>query len=970
MMDNTQEYYKNDMDSINCSELPKEGEENNGGKKYFERLRDALSVRAKNILLDNELYDYDDFLLFISSNNRQFVNLRNCGKKTVKELNELENLLLCYQKDPASILNTPITEVGFSVRTVISLKAAYIETLGELVSFNKDDILRYPGMGKKNIQEIEIIVNSKGLQLGMDIDAFCHGVTTNSVIHFVNKEVQRGENDIVSVLMIPIENLGLSVRPLNCLKAAEIEVLGELVVFNKADLIKFRNMGKKSLQEIENAVISKGLRFGFDLRTIDQRIDIKPQTIPNGDTTESSDAKKEDEQDEIVDTSLLDISIEDLGFSVRSFNCLETAGIETLGDLVAFEKEDLFKFHNLGRKSIQEIEEVVNSKGLWLGMDTRKYHKGKAIKQHVLDSLFSNIPVLKNLSKTDLDYSLAFKEKFSHFPMVFLLYKSLNYLTEREQKIVKMVWGLKSFSLLPNCQEIPDFKAWFDEPALPMSINEISNEFDLTRQRIHQIYQKANRRIKHGGSDVVHILKLEDWEKYGISKENPFLFTSDLNTDYLIEERDFLIEYIQKNWNTEWIGQFVEDVPYISENSLYYVSFLMGLTPFWIDQKKKELSENHLALRPVSPDFYVDNRLKQYNYNRAIKEVCRLQKAKKTESVLVPIKSYFIDNKNYWSRNNRLTAIETDATLQLLIWVFQTLCDVQIESDCILFKVNKVDYSDKIYEILKTAGVRLHRDEIFKQLQISCFEMGLSCKFKNSSQITPYLTKDSRIVSIGKSSFWGLKEWGEVVGSIREIAIELVKKSEEPIHIIDITKRVLESRPDSNENSVSSIIWQTTASKELVLFYGDYIGYPNRKYKDKYIIMPQTFDDWLKAFNDYVVKNKHFPYCNQDGFEGYLYRWHFKAGQFTDLSSEEILKFEMLEKDLAHYPHNSTEFNFLHNCNLYKLFVEGNNRMLKDTDDPELFKWFYSASRNYSTYKDNRNKYFTQLLQYLSSKLY
>ena len=155
-----------------------------------------------------------------------------------------------------------------------------------------------------------------------------------------------------------------------------------------------------------------------------------------------------------------------------------------------------------------------------------------------------------------------------------------------------------------------------------------------------------------------------------------------------------------------------------------------------------------------------------------------------------------------------------------------------------------------------------------------------------------------------------------------------------------------------------------------MLFCGDYVGYPNRKYKDDYIIMPQTFDDWLEAFIDYVVKNKRFPYSNQDGFEGYLYRWHFKAGQFTELSSGEILKFEMLEKDLAHYPHNSTEFNFLHNCNLYKMFVEGNSRMLEETDDPELFKWFYSASRNYTTYNDNRNKYYTQLLQYLSTKLY
>ena len=64
------------------------------------------------------------------------------------------------------------------------------------------------------------------------------------------------------------------------------------------------------------------------------------------------------------------------------------------------------------------------------------------------------------------------------------------------------------------------------------------------------------------------------------------------------------------------------------------------------------------------------------------------------------------------------------------------------------------------------------------------------------------------------------------------------------------------------------------------------------------------------------------------------------------------------------------EYNFLCNCNLYKKIVEGNSRMLTEDDDSNLFKWFNTASRNFAKYNDNRNKYFSQLLQYLSSKLY
>ena len=60
-------------------------------------------------------------------------------------------------------------------------------------------------------------------------------------------------------------DMDLSVRALNCLKAAEVDTLGDLVSFNKSDLMKFRNFGKKSLTELEELVLVKGLNFGMDL---------------------------------------------------------------------------------------------------------------------------------------------------------------------------------------------------------------------------------------------------------------------------------------------------------------------------------------------------------------------------------------------------------------------------------------------------------------------------------------------------------------------------------------------------------------------------------------------------------------------------------------------------------------------------------------------------------------------------------
>ena len=67
------------------------------------------------------------------------------------------------------------------------------------------------------------------------------------------------------LLKTKLIDMDLSVRALNCLKAAEVETLGDLVSYNKNDLMKFRNFGKKSLTELEELVVFKGLSFGMNL---------------------------------------------------------------------------------------------------------------------------------------------------------------------------------------------------------------------------------------------------------------------------------------------------------------------------------------------------------------------------------------------------------------------------------------------------------------------------------------------------------------------------------------------------------------------------------------------------------------------------------------------------------------------------------------------------------------------------------
>ena len=90
----------------------------------------------------------------------------------------------------------------------------------------------------------------------------------------------------------------------------------------------------------------------------------------------------EDNSDEIevVDEELLHMrkllktSLNDLDLSVRAYNCLKAADIKTLGDLVSIEISDMMKFRNFGKKSLTELEELVDNKGLSFGMDLTKYN--------------------------------------------------------------------------------------------------------------------------------------------------------------------------------------------------------------------------------------------------------------------------------------------------------------------------------------------------------------------------------------------------------------------------------------------------------------------------------------------------------------------------------------------------------------------------------------------------------------------
>jgi DNA-directed RNA polymerase subunit alpha len=90
-------------------------------------------------------------------------------------------------------------------------------------------------------------------------------ITLDSEVKADAEEFDETSLHMRQLLKTKLVDMDLSVRALNCLKAADVETLGDLVSYNKNDLLKFRNFGKKSLTELEDLVDNKGLNFGMNV---------------------------------------------------------------------------------------------------------------------------------------------------------------------------------------------------------------------------------------------------------------------------------------------------------------------------------------------------------------------------------------------------------------------------------------------------------------------------------------------------------------------------------------------------------------------------------------------------------------------------------------------------------------------------------------------------------------------------------
>lgn len=645
-------------------------------------------------------------------------------------------------------------------------------------------------------------------------------------------------------------------------------------------------------------------------------------------------------ENKTINTSDISLEIEEVNnvfegllatLSVRAYNVLERAGLLNVDSFCRFFYNfnvDPKSLPQCGAKSAVEIKQMVYALQKYTKQIVAQRDSAIASENNTLTDVAKESPleVPAFLSEQDKDFVIDFKTKHGHWPMFYLLQAYFIQSTRKIEKIFATIWGMcdgRVLSLIEGAKIL-------GQDSMPL------------RRKITYL-------IDHPSSKVSELLKMEDWRFYSV-----------INTQYCVNVSYEEIMH-EEHLNNELCVPVL--MSFFGKQLYMFNAESLSVSNFFI---------NSASDVPI----LLDKKYSSLNVRKVLVEINRLSKIKSEQDIRIPLHSYFINNESFWDSSDDFEHMRDEDWQILLLFLEDVLKNFKdISNHNLIIKASIINYKEIVYGILKESGSRMHIDEIFDRLKVICQNRGLVCKFNYSVQIKRFLISDERIVSVGKSSYWGLKEWGGMLGSIKEIAIELLKQSDLPIKINDLAQSILKYRPDSTEKSVVAVIWNTTYSGELILFFDNLVGLPEKVYPETYVRFPQSFEEWTVTFKEFVLKNKRFPRSGKTGYEGYLNRWYQTSKQLVELSPDEINQFEELEKELALFPHNVREEQFLLNCNLYKAFVNQHGRFIRREDDVSLFNWFNGvrrklSSETFDTYSYNQQKYFISLLKFLLEQPY
>lgn len=191
--------------------------------------------------------------------------------------------------------------------------------------------------------------------------SFTIDLTINKGRGWVPAEENRNANDAIDVLAIdsiytPIQNVKYTVENFRVDQKTDYDKL-TLEITTDGSILP-----KDALKEAAKILIYHFMLFS------DEKITLE---------TDETDGEEEFDEEVLHMRQLLKSKLVDMDLSVRALNCLKSAEVETLGELVAFNKTDLLKFRNFGKKSLTELDELLANLNLSFGMDISKYKLDK-----------------------------------------------------------------------------------------------------------------------------------------------------------------------------------------------------------------------------------------------------------------------------------------------------------------------------------------------------------------------------------------------------------------------------------------------------------------------------------------------------------------------------------------------------------------------------------------------------------------
>ncbi len=191
--------------------------------------------------------------------------------------------------------------------------------------------------------------------------SFTIDLTINKGRGWVPAEENRSANDAIDVLAIdsiytPIQNVKYTVENFRVDQKTDYDKL-TLEITTDGSILP-----KDALKEAAKILIYHFMLFS------DEKITLE---------TDETDGEEEFDEEVLHMRQLLKSKLVDMDLSVRALNCLKSAEVETLGELVVFNKTDLLKFRNFGKKSLTELDELLANLNLSFGMDISKYKLDK-----------------------------------------------------------------------------------------------------------------------------------------------------------------------------------------------------------------------------------------------------------------------------------------------------------------------------------------------------------------------------------------------------------------------------------------------------------------------------------------------------------------------------------------------------------------------------------------------------------------